>query len=40
MFGRKRRAQKEAADKAKADADLKTAIVDLIGIVDGEKTPP
>ena len=40
MFGRKRRAQKEAAAKAKADADLKTAIVDLIGIAEGETSDP
>ena len=40
MFGRKRRAEKEAAAKAKADADLKTAIVDLIGIAEGETPDP
>ena len=40
MFGRKRRAQKEAADKAKADADLKTAIEDLIAIAEGETSDP
>ncbi len=40
MFGRKRRAQKEAAAKAKAGADLKTAIVDLIGIAEGETRDP
>ena len=35
MFGRKRRADKEAAAKAKANADLRSAIADLIGIAEG-----
>ncbi len=35
MFGRKRRAANEAAAKAKANADLRAAIADLIGVAEG-----
>ena len=40
MFGRKRRAQKEAAAKTEANAELRTALVDLIGIAEGETRDP
>jgi hypothetical protein len=35
MFGRKRRAANEAAAKARAKADLRAAIADLIGVAEG-----
>jgi hypothetical protein len=40
MFGRKRRAQNEAAAKTEANAELRTALVDLIGIAEGETRDP
>ena len=40
MFGRKRRSLKEAAAKAKADTDLKTTIVDLIGMGKSSQRRP
>ena len=40
MFGRKRRAQKEAAAKTEANAELRAALVDLIGIAEGETARP
>jgi Protein of unknown function (DUF2510) len=40
MFGRKRRAAKEAEAKAQALADLRTAIVGLIGIAEGGTNEP
>ena len=40
MFGRKRRAQKEAAAKTEANAELRTALVDLIGVAEGEARDP
>ena len=40
MFGRKRRAQKEAAAKTEANAELRTALVDLIGIAEGQTLGP
>jgi Protein of unknown function (DUF2510) len=40
MFGRKRRAQKEAAAKTEANAELRAALVDLIGIAEGETRDP
>ncbi|HTT92635.1 MAG TPA: DUF2510 domain-containing protein [Acidimicrobiales bacterium] len=35
LFGRKRRAEKEAAAKAKSDAELRSSIIGLVGIAEG-----
>ncbi len=38
LFGRKRRAEKEAATKVKADSELRSAISDLVSIAEGANT--